>query len=548
MGNRNADLVIKNAKIYTVALTIDEIRGGKTDFPIYENGYVAVSNGKILEAGEGLNEALIDENTKIIDAEGKVLLPGLIDSHMHAMFGALDLRYLPCEEIRNIEELIEALKERAKVTAEGDWIQGKGYNDLKWDAPIEPTREYLDRVSTDKPVYVARLCGHVVGVNSKALELAGITKNTPDPVGGTIGRYDNGEPNGMLYENSAFELVKKIIPPLTQQQLVEQIVKIGRVLNECGLTSVIDCNMSYDQMRAYLPALQQGKLTYRDNMMFYLDKSMGDVNYHMRRITEMPCITGFGNDMLKMNGIKITLDGIPAAGTAYMREPYEHMPETSGYTTITAEEIIEIGKLAGKYNWQIGVHTVGDKAADLALAAFKASYEVSGDNDARHYLIHHPFPQDDQIPLMQEMKVGVTVQPTIFSQMGEETLLDARKRELNTPCKKYFDAGIILGGSTDFPVVTCNPFVGMYAAVTRNTSLSGVVGKEEKITPAQALIMWTKSSAYFSHDEDKMGSVEAGNFADMVIVDTDILECAPEAIKDTKVLMTMLGGKVVYSA
>ena len=150
--------------------------------------------------------------------------------------------------------------------------------------------------------------------------------------------------------------------------------------------------------------------------------------------------------------------------------------------------------------------------------------------------------------MMQEMKVGVTVQPTIFSQMGEETLLDARKKVLNTPCKKYLDAGIILGGSTDFPVVTCNPFVGMYAAVTRNTSLSGVVGPDEKITPAQALIMWTKSSAYFSHDENKMGSVEAGNFADMVIVDTDILECAPEAIKDTKVLMTMLGGKVVYTA
>lgn len=542
------DLIIKNAKIYTVAITVHEIQEGKTDFQVYENGYVAVYDGKIVEVGHGFNEEIVSTETKVIDAKGKILLPGLIDSHMHAMFAALDLKYVACEEIKTIEELIEVLKKTAYETPAGQWIQAKAYNELLWEKPIVPTKEYLDQVSTEHPIYVGRLCCHVAAVNSKALELAGITKDTPNPVGGEIGRDENGEPNGMLYENSAFELVKGIIPLLSQHELVEQIERIGKVMNENGITSVIDCNMSQDQIRAYNVALHQGKLTYRDNMMFYLDKAIGDVPYHLRRIDEMVATTGFGNDMIKINGIKITLDGIPATGTAYMREPYEHMPETCGYTTLTQEEMIEIGKRAAKYNWQIGVHTIGDKAADVALAAFKAAYEVSGDIDSRHYLIHHPFPCDDQIELMKEMNVGVTVQPTIFSKLGEETILDKRKADLNVPCKKYFDAGIIIGGSTDFPVVHCNPFYGMYAAVTRKTVASGVVGPEQKITPAQALIMWTKNSAYFSHDDDKMGSIEVGNFADMILVDTDILNCNPDEIKDTKVKMTILGGKIVFKS
>lgn len=541
-----ADLIIKNAKIYTVAITVKEIQKGKTDFPVYENGYVAVYDGKIVEVGQGFNGDIVSSKTKVIDAKGKILLPGLIDSHMHAMFAALDLMYVACEEVKNIGELIEILKKRAEETPAGQWIQGKGYNELLWDKPIVPAKEYLDQVSTEHPIYVGRSCFHVAAVNSKALELAGITKDTPNPVGGIIGRDKNGEPNGILYENSAFELVKGIIPSLSQQQLVEQIESIGKVLNENGITSVIDCNMSFNQMRSYNLALHQGKLTYRDNMMFYLDKAMGDVSYHLRRIDEMVATTGFGNDMLKINGIKITLDGIPATGTAYMREPYEHMPETCGYMTLTEDEMIEIAKCAAKYNWQIGVHTIGDKAADVALAAFKAAYEVSGDVDARHYLIHHPFPCDDQIELMKKMNVGVTMQPTIFSKLGEEAILDKRKRNLNVPCKKYFDAEIIVGGSTDCPVVPCSPFYGMYAAVTRKTVASGVIGPEEKITPTQALFMWTKNSAYFSHDDDKMGSIEVGNFGDMILIDTDILNCDRDEIKDTKVKLTILGGKIVF--
>ena len=188
------------------------------------------------------------------------------------------------------------------------------------------------------------------------------------------------------------DLIEKVFPPLSEDELVSSIEQIGKYMNSVGLTSVIDCNMTWDCMRSYLEALKQNKLTYRDNMMFYLDKAVGDIPYHLNRIYEMACVTGFGNDMLKMNGIKVTLDGIPATGTAYMRKNYKHMPETRGYTTITPEEMTQVCEYAAKYNWQVGVHTIGDACMDVCLDAFEKGGLIKDNLKNRNYLIHAVFP------------------------------------------------------------------------------------------------------------------------------------------------------------
>ena len=543
-----ADLVLKNANIYTVDLTIPEIQSGKYDFTIIPNGYIAIKDGKIISVGEGVDESFIGSKTHVEDIEGKTVIPGLIDSHMHAMFAAMDLSNVALEKCKSLEEMLGLLKNRAAEEPAGKWIKGAAWNELSWNDGRKPDRAALDSVSTEHPIFAKRLCCHVIVANSMALKLAGITKDTPDPDGGRIGRDENGEPDGWLYENSAMDLVEKVFPAKTEDELVDGIVGIGKYINSVGITSLIDCNMTFDCMRSYKEAYKAGKLTYRDNMMFYLDKAIGDIPYHLNRIKEMVCVTGFGNDMLKMNGIKVTYDGIPATGTAYMRKNYAHIPETRGGTTITAEELKEVCRYASKYNWQVGVHTIGDAAMDEALDAFEAGGVEKDNKKNRNYLIHAVFPRKDMIPRMKKMNTPVTLQPTIMGTMGEEAILTEEDREVNQPAGWYFKEGIICGGSSDFPVVDCNPFIGMGKAISRRCLDGNVHGKQHCLTPKQALIMWTMNSAYFTFDEDKLGSVESGKIADLVVIDRPILELVPEEIEQTKVLKTYLGGKLVYEA
>lgn len=542
----DADLVIRNARIYTVALTIDEVRQGKYDFPIYENSFVAAKDGKTIAVGEGDGATFIGSATEVIDAGGKTLVPGLIDSHMHALFAGKEMLGVELSGAATREEFIQRIAEHAAKTPAGKWVKGAGWNEMIWPDGKMPTRYDLDQVVPDHPAYFIRLCHHVYVANSKALAAAGITRDTPDPLGGMIGRDETGEPNGLLYENAAMNLMDDVAPAMTEDELIDAIAGVGRVMNGFGLTACIDCNLPFDEMRSYLQAKKRGRLTYRADLMFYLEKAWGDMPYHLQRIKEMVCVTGFGDDMLKMNGVKVTLDGIPATGTAAMREPYDHMPETKGDTLYTPEQMREMGELAGKYHWQIGLHCCGDRTADVAMDAFETAYAAAGNRDARHYIIHLGIAQPDQIPRLKALDVPVATQPTIGLQMGEQPVLGERLASRYMLCGSLLREGIIVGGSTDCPVVTCNPFEGMYAAVTRLGADGKVYLPQEAVTPAQALIMWTKNSAYFLHADDRMGSIEPGNLADYALIDTPILTASPDEIRSTRVLKTFVGGKTVY--
>ncbi len=543
-----ADLVIKNVTVYTVDLSVSEIRGGKTDFTVIENGFVAAKDGKTIAVGKDFDEKMVGSETQIVDGSGKVLIPGLIDSHMHAMYAGLELMHVNLKKANSKKECIELLKSRVAITPKGEWIRGSEWNELVWEIKEAPTKADLDQVTTDHPIVCSRLCHHVCVVNSKVLELAGINSDTKDPDGGQIGRDSDGNPNGLLYEAAAMGMVESMIPELTEAQRLLGIEEMGKVMSAAGITSCIDANLTPDDMKAYIQADNNGKLSYRANLMFYLDKAAGDIPFHLKRIEEMPAVTGFGNEMVKINGIKILFDGIPVTGTAAMRKPYEHLSETSGETTISAAEMFEVAKLGARYNWQIGVHSCGDKSADIAIAAFIEAYKVNN-NDARHYIIHHAVMQPDQIPLLEAYNIPITVQPTINSLMGEQSIIGDEMAGRYMQYKTFMDGGVLVGGSSDCPVVDCNPFLGIHSAITRLSVADGVVWSPEQVlTPAQALIMWTKSSAYFSHDDDKMGSIEVGNLADYVLIDTPILTATPEEILNTTVAKTILSGRIVYEA
>ena len=306
-------------------------------------------------------------------------------------------------------DFLEKLKDRADITPKGTCVVGNGWNELLWDTKRPPTRKDLDTISTDHPIICSRICHHVYVANSKALELAGITDQTPDPEGGVIGRDNTGVPNGLIYENHS--LMQNILPVATEERLVTAIESFGHILNSYGITSCIDANLEPVHMRAYMKANELNRLHFRSNLMLYLNESQGDIHDQLDRMKQAPFVTGFGNHMVKINAIKVLFDGVPSTGTACMRKPYEHMPETSGFTTISADEVRAIILLAAEYGWQCGIHCCGDQAADIVIDAYGEAFEKYG--DLRNYIIHHAVIQNDQFSRLKEYNISIASQPTI---------------------------------------------------------------------------------------------------------------------------------------
>ena len=547
-----ADLVVQHAKIYTVAITCEDIRQGKRDFPIIEDGGVAAKDGKIIAVGSaGDVECFIGVHTRTIDAQGSILLPGFVESHMHCTWTGNNLRNIDFRPLKKRDEVKAAIRERAAKTDSGLWIEGNSWNELVWDDQRMLTLQELDDACPDNPLFCMRTCFHTAMVNSAALKAAGITRETPDPDGATIGRDENGNPNGYLYENAAMDLVQRVIPPLSASQRIESIEAVGQYLNSLGITSAIDANLRFEEMRSFQEAREEDKLTFRANLMWYLDSSYGDKETHLRRLDEMVFRTGFGDDMVKLNGVKVTLDGIPATYTALMREGYKTRPDYCGTSVWTQDEITAFVCKATELGWQFGIHAIGDAAEDMALNAIEEASKICDVRPLRHYIIHYQFPQDDQFPRIREMGVGITVQPTLVSTMGEAPqFYEEQAMRIQSP-GLLFKNNITCGGGSDSPVVPPDPVMGMYYAITRIDETTGdvlSVGDESKATPIEALFMWTKNAAWFLHDDDRLGSIEVGNLADMVVFPTDFIAGDIEGYREAKVSMTILGGKVVYEA
>jgi predicted amidohydrolase YtcJ len=470
---------------------------------------------------------------------------------MHCTWTGNNLRNIDFRPVVKREEVKQLIREYAERTPDGEWIEGNSWNELVWDVPEPLTLEELDELCPNNPLFCMRTCFHTAMVNSVALKRANITRDTPNPEGGTIGHEPDGSLDGYLFENSAMDLVQRIIEPLSAEQRIESLVGVGAYLNSLGITSAIDANLSFDEMRTYLEAKKRGLLSYRANLMFYLDSAYGDAKTHLRRLDEMDCVTGFGDDMLKLNGAKVTLDGIPATYTALMREGYKTRPDYCGSSVWTQEEITAFVCKAQELGWQFGIHTIGDAAEDMALNAFEEADKISPVWDRRHYLIHYQFPHEDQWERMKRLNVAVTVQPTLVSTMGEAPqFYEEQALRIQSP-GLMFKNGIICGGGSDSPVVPPDPVMGMYYAITRLDETTGTIlsrGDESKVSPIEALIMWTKNAAFFLHDDDKLGSIEVGNLADLVLFPCDFIAGDVEGYRTVKVEKTILGGKVVYES
>ena len=537
-----ADLALINGKI----ITVDE------NFSIVEA--VSIKNGRIQHVGSTEEvKALTGPETKVVDLKGKTLMPGLYDSHIHVTGTGSALMMINCRTppMYSIEDMKKAVAEKVKESKSGEWILGRGWDQAKLAEHRNPSRYDLDEVSPDNPVVLTRTCGHLLVANSLALEIGGISKDTPDPVGGKIVRDENGEPTGMLEEAPAMNLVREHIPPDGIPKYMEQIKTAYQAFNEAGITSVIDPGTTEDQMIAYQLLREQGDVTVRTNFMLRAIDGNEPIEKSVERIERFPMVTGFGDELLRFQGLKVLIDGGIGGRTALLRNHYEGDPDDYGLLTVPVENLQKLVDAANKRGMLCGIHCAGGKAMDIVLEAYKNTNNIKPIKGRRFYLIHAYQPSEENFQDCRDMGIAVASQPSFLYYLGDsyhENVGDDRSKWLK-PHRAWIDEGIMVASGTDSPVTPYYPFVSLWTSIARRTELKDTqMGTKQKISREEAIKLYTMNGAYLTFEEDIKGSLEPGKLADMIVIDRDILTCPEDDIKDIKVLTTYLGGEVVFEA
>lgn len=529
-----ADLVLLNGGVWTV----------NPDQPKAEA--VAVKGNRIYEVGTSKQiKRLVSIKTQVIDLEGSLLLPGFIDSHTHFLDGGFALASIQLRDAKSQEEFIARIEERAKVLEKGEWILNGDWDHQQFEPPQLPRKEWIDPVTPENPVCVNRLDGHMVLTNSLALRLAGITKDTSSPPGGVIVKDPyTGEPTGIL-KDAAINLVERHIPEPSLKEKIKAAEAAIRHAHEVGVTSIHD--MAYaGNFEVYQELQKRGELRAR----LYVYIPITEVELLARLKLKSP----FGNDLLRIAGLKGFVDGSLGSSTALFFEPYVDDPEKSGilYSHMFPEGIMEKRiRQADKADLQVAIHAIGDKANHIILDIFEKVIEENGPRNRRWRIEHaqHLLPED--IKRMARLGIIASVQPyhAIDDGRWAERKIGHERCLTTYAFKSLIDEGAALACGSDWTVAPLDPLSGIYAAVTRRT-LDGKNPEgwfpEQKISLEEAIKGYTINGAYAEFSEKKKGSIDKGKLADLVVVDRNLFEIPPEEIQEARVKMTILDGEIIF--
>jgi len=520
-----------NGKIYTV----DNNR------PVAEA--VIVNGNKIIFAGNNSGaKKFIDNETEMINLQGKLLLPGFIDGHTHFINGGFYLLGLNLRQAGSIAEFKKLLKEYVN-THKGKWITGGSWDHQAWEIKELPVKEMIDPFTQETPVFIERFDKHLALANSLALKLAGITKYTPDPAGGTIVKDSfSGEPTGILKDN-AMPLIYSIIPEQTKAEEDRAVLAALDEAKRNGVTSIHDITNKNDLL-VYQRLEKTGKLSCR----VYTRLPIADYN-------NLACSGiqyNFGSDKIKLGSLKAFSDGSLGADTAWFFENYLN-ENTSGLPAYT---IID-GRLekwafeADENKLQLSIHAIGDKANNYILDLFEKIISVNPVWERRFRIEHAQHIREADIQRFAKLKVIASVQPyhLIDDGVWAEKKIGRERIKQAFPFKSLIDSGVTLCFGSDWTVAPMNPLLGIYAAVTRRT-LDGnypdgwIPG--QKINTEEAIKAYTINNAYASFEENIKGSIKPGKLADFVVIDEDILSIVPTKIKDASIDMTVFDGEIIY--
>ncbi|MDH5199462.1 MAG: amidohydrolase family protein [Candidatus Bathyarchaeota archaeon] len=536
-----AGLVLLNGKIITVdpSETIAEA--------------VAVRDGRFLKVGSSEEiRRLAGSKTRVIDLKGKTVLPGFIDSHEHCIRKGMRGDWVDCTSppMATIDQLVEALAAKASEKAEGEWVVGYGFDETKLEDRRWPNRYDLDRASSRHPVYLGRAGGHNAVANSMALEIAGVTKDTPQPPGANIGKDDSGEPTGRLDEVAAMNMVRGKIPAPTDEEAVEIMVEnwpaVEEELLDWGLTTIHEAHIKTPEALAYQELLKEGKLRLRAGLM--LDGMAPYGGYATSDLARQGLRTGFGwSDRLYVIGVKLGVDGAMGSLTASLTKPYANDPGNYGINRVTQEELTEETVRLHQAGNRACIHAIGDWAIDIALNAVEEAVKSRKWDDHRHRIEHAGYVRPDQLDRMARLGVAVSASIGFCHPIGDSHI-DALGEERLVgyyPMRSFKEHGIVAAGNSDGFGKNW-AITGIHGCVTRKSSTGRSLAEEQAIPMMDAIRAYTINAAYLEGKEDEKGSIEPGKLADMVVLDRDFLTVDSGEIIETRALMTIVGGEVVY--
>lgn len=514
---------------------------------------VAIEGGRIVAVGNR-DEARGWPKAEMLDARGATLLPSIIDSHTHFHRAAV-LRAqfidLDQESFDSIPAVLAAVRERAGRTARGSWIQGDSLREHRLKERRWPERRELDSVSPDHPVILRSLGKHLTMANTLALRLAGIDRDTPDPQGGRIERDESGEPTGVLHETAKLRLdparTDTVVPPVSEDDRLRALKDGIRMLQEHGVTTLHEIVAEPDHISDYLALRERGELGVR-------------VRYYVRAVearTKMDYLTGLGlrgglgDAWLRLDGIKVSVDGSMESRNAALYDPYPGQPENRGLVRVTQDELNDVFARANRSHLQIAVHAIGPRAVDIALTALEHALRDLPRTDHRHRMEHAYVPADPrQFERIRQLGLLLSDQPALLYASGDayHEIFGADGVKNWMPLRKLLDMGIRVHANSDFPSTPIDPFIGLQAAVTRRSKGGREVDRSQAVTIQEAVHMFTTANAYATFEERDAGTIAVGKRADLMLVDQDPYETPADQLMKTKVLATILDGDVVHRA
>ncbi|GAB4349090.1 MAG: amidohydrolase [Candidatus Abyssubacteria bacterium] len=532
------DLILKNGNILSM------------DSADTRASAVAVKWDRIFKVGDDREvSALATKDTRIIDLQGKTLLPGFIDTHNHLSFYAYLVSSVDCRAAsgtRTIEDIIGKLRDMAAATPPGQWVRGFGYAHYHLEERRPITRADLDRASTQHPIVLIQVSGHAGVVNTRALEMFGYTAETPDPPGGVI-RKDpaTGEPNGILEESALLNMLQGLFAqdfmawPLERQ--IEAVETAIEHYNRAGITMLHEAYSTPYSTRLFQEMERLGRLNLRIYTM--------TIDYTAQTLLDAGIRCGYGTPLVRIGAMKTFMDGGMSNRTAAISKPYENSTETGIFLSTPGEMLEKIQKFDSA-GYQVVVHAQGDAALEALLDAFERTLGAQSDNPLRHRIEHCGNITGAQIERVAAMNLLVSSQPMFLSHLGDgflEAFGPERGHRLY-PYRSLINHGIRVAGASDSPVAPAEPLTGIRDAIVRKTGSGADIGPEEKLSVGEALGLYTSEAAQFSFDEQRLGTVETGKYADFVALDRDITRIPPHQITDAQVAMTIVGGRIVYEA
>jgi predicted amidohydrolase YtcJ len=537
-----ADLIINNAKIWTIDKAIPNAQA----VAVLGDRIVAVGSNEEVAAWRG-------PQTRVLDADGKLLLPGFNDSHVHFVSGGSQLDNIQLNDATSLEEFVRRIAEKAHHTPKGQWILGGDWDETKWAPADLPTKKSIDAVTPDNPVFVSRYDGHMGVANSVALRLAGIDKSTPEVPGGTIVRDAQGNPTGAL-KDAAMNYIDKVIPPLSREQRTRALYRALKLAAAVGVTSVQDMNPDYADIAMYAEFLEHGQLTTRiyaaPPIALVEDQAKIGVRHN------------FGSSYLRIGAVKGYADGSLGSRTAYFFEPFDDQKsdkKSAGNHGLLSSDMQPFSKMrdfmmkADAAGIQICTHAIGDQAISLILDLYADITKAHGAADRRFRIEHAQHMAAKDFDRFDQLNVIASMQPyhAIDDGRWAEARIGHDRASRTYAFRTFINHHVRLAFGTDWNVAPLNPMLTVYAAVTRAT----LDGKhpdgwfpEQKLTVPEAVEAYTMGSAYAEFQDKNKGSISVGKLADMVLLSDDIFSIDPVKIRDVTVLKTFMGGQLVWDS